>query len=186
MEKYRYLYRYQLLPGTECHMGSLLVWLNSKVGISKFSLKFTENSPKICYYFEKFFLNIVKFLSANFFHNFSNVSQELCRSILQFLPKFFATNFFSLVISPRLLLNFLGLFRKLSPKSLKYLKNTTKNILLNFFGYLSNFSGKISQIFLKFFDVGIFFIILVWMEIIDTYTYDTTLYQYFPSLGTKL
>ncbi len=93
MGKYRYLYWYQLPLSTECHMSSVLVWLNSKVGISKFSPKFTENSPKICYYLKKFFLNILKFPSFNFFHNFSNVSQELCRGILQFLPKFFATNF---------------------------------------------------------------------------------------------
>ncbi len=85
---YQYLYRYQLLPSTECHMGSVLVWLNSTVGISKFSPKFTENSPKICYYFFKFFLNILKFLFSNFFHNFSNVSQNYSEVSYNFSQNF--------------------------------------------------------------------------------------------------
>ncbi len=32
-------------------MGSVLIWLNSKVGIPKFFPKFTEDSPKKCSYF---------------------------------------------------------------------------------------------------------------------------------------
>ncbi len=127
---YRYLYWYQLLPSMGCCVHSAMVWLNSKVAFLNFLWNLSKTLQKYVYYhFKKFLLNILKFLSSNFFfHNFSNVSQELCRNILQFPPKFFIF----LVISPRQLQNFRGFFTKLLPKLLKNLKNTSKNILINF------------------------------------------------------
>ncbi len=63
-------------------------------GLKQVFLNFLRNLPNtlqkyVYYHFLKFFLNMLKFLSSNFFHNFFNISQKLFRIILQFSQTFF-------------------------------------------------------------------------------------------------